>query len=169
MRLHVATTTFFSTLALVLSCTGLHPVSAAQPTQFVCQKRGKVSTTIAKTPRGNVPVINWKSDIFKGSGWTAERRCEEVSSRFQRFSEAGQLNFLTSGTMNGQPVICVATEEKGGCVDLLFTLRPDSKKTPNETLNDLLDVRARQSSALTESEGRLYINMNDFLQTALVE
>jgi hypothetical protein len=125
-------------------------------------------TTFARTKRGNVPVIRWKSTYFENSNdYSPMRRCEEVSLRFQEYYSDGTLDYLTSGQMNSQNVICVADEYGGSCQRLLFTLEP--KDNPQDVLRDLLSTRDRSSGPLTRGAGALYVDMANFLETAPVE
>ncbi len=135
-----------------------------QSTNFVCGVSNGVPTTMAQTQRGNVPVIRWTSNNFSDSGWTPERRCQEVSSRFQTYHEDGSLNYLTTGVMNGMPVVCTTNQEGGTCQNLLFTLKEGANA--GQTLRDLLQVRTHATGPLNQSEARVYINMQDYLETA---
>jgi hypothetical protein len=65
-----------------------------------------------------------------------QQACEEISPRFQQAYDNGTLNFVTNGTMNGQPVICTTSGYGGTCRTLLMTLRSQ----------DLMTRRSRDSS-----------------------
>ncbi|HAZ48538.1 MAG TPA: hypothetical protein DDW76_34715 [Cyanobacteria bacterium UBA11369] len=150
---------------------------------FVCGKTADGSpATIAQTPRGNVPVIRWVSNYFSQSGYNPQTRCQMVSRRFQTYFRRGALNYLTTGWMNRQPVVCVANFPGGGCATnlpyrgLLFTLK--STSDPGTTLKNLLQVRQNSGSPLDESssvpvavdyDGNTYINVNEYLISAPVE
>jgi hypothetical protein len=127
-----------------------------------------VPTTFAHTKRGNVPVIRWQSTFFSNSNvYTPQKRCEEVSRRFQKYYGEGTLAYLTAGQMNAQNVICVSDEYGGPCQGLLLTLEP--KDNPQAVLKDLLDARSRAGGPLTRSTGSLYVDMANFLETTPVE
>jgi hypothetical protein len=127
-----------------------------------------VPTTFAHTKRGNVPVIRWESTFFSSSNvYTPQKRCEEVSRRFQKYYSEGTLAYLTAGQMNAQNVICVSDEYGGPCQGLLLTLEP--KDNPQVVLKDLLNARNRAGGPLTRSTGSLYVDMNNFLETTPVE
>ena len=106
--------------------------TTANKTTFACSTIKGVPVTVVQTPEGNVPVIKWVSNYFSNSGWTAERRCNEVSARFQEYHSQGTLKYLTTGIQNGQNVVCVTQQNKGSCENLLFTLKADSN--PGKTL-----------------------------------
>jgi len=133
----------------------------AQTKKFSCVTADGIPTTVAQTARGNVPVIKWVSKEFDGAGWTAQRRCQEVSDRFQKFHQSGELNYLTTGKMGGQQVVCVTNENGKDCRGLLVTIRPTS--TPSETLQKLMGIRVGATGpALESSNDRLYVNMTEY-------
>ncbi|MBR8826403.1 MAG: COP23 domain-containing protein [Gomphosphaeria aponina SAG 52.96 = DSM 107014] len=133
-------------------------------TKFVCGYWQGVPATIAQTPTANVPVIRWVSNHFEDSGYTPQTRCEIVSNKFQEYYNNGTLNYLTTGIKNGYDIVCAAQYDGGSCVGQLFTLKPGSN--PNQTLQDLMAVRLQASGPLNESSGRVYIDMNEYLQEA---
>lgn len=138
-----------------------------QTRSFVCGNSNGAPSTIAQTNHGDVPVIRWTSDRFRDAGYSEERRCLEVSARFQQYFRNGKLNYLTTGIMNNQQVVCVADRKGGDCTGLLFTLKRGSN--PNQVLNSLLAVRVRASGPLNESTSRVYIEMSEYLKQAAVE
>ncbi|MEG5052766.1 MULTISPECIES: COP23 domain-containing protein [unclassified Microcoleus] len=151
--------------------------SYAQSTTFFCgMSSDGVPTTFANTPRGTVQVVKWTSEHFTDAGYSPERRCQEVSSRFQSFKNRGQLNSLTAGYLNGQPAICVGdgnppcTSEK-----LLFTLKPGANAAAR--LQQLFDIRSGASGAplyestrdhRSSSGSSATVDFNQFLQQASV-
>lgn len=118
--------------------------SDAQTGKFYCGMSRGVPATLVRTPRGNKPMIRWVDSAFPPP-WTPEKRCEEISARFQRFFDNGTLNFLRAGKLNGQAVLCVASYKGGPCLrnGVLVTLKAD--KSPREILQQLLDNRAGSS------------------------
>ena len=133
--------------------------------KFRCDLSQKVPSTVAQTSRGDVQVVQWTSEYFTDSGFSPETRCQKVSERFQTYYEDGRLNFLTTGTLNQIPVVCVAKYKGSGCNGLLFTLKPGDD--PDETLKRLLRVRDRASGPINQSSSsKIYIDMNRLLETA---
>jgi Circadian oscillating protein COP23 len=139
----------------------------AQSTTFFCGASQGVPVTYANTPRGNVPIIRWRSNYFSDSGYTPERRCDEVSGRFQTYYNSGSLNFITTGMMNGQPVVCVSATNGGGCQGLLLTLRPNDNAS--QVVQQLFDIRAGAAGPINQSANRVYIDVNQLLETGEVE
>ncbi|NEP46533.1 MAG: fasciclin, partial [Okeania sp. SIO2H7] len=149
---------------------GSGPSSIATGTKFVCEGGiDGLPTTYALTSRGNVPVITWYSNFFSSGGYTPEKRCQQVTSRFENFYQTGQLNYITTGTVNAQPVVCATGVNGGSCTgeNVLFTLKPGSD--PVATVEQLFNLRAGASSTpLFESEDDvdyIYIDFREFLNS----
>lgn len=126
--------------------------SHAQSQKFFCGMSDGIPATMVRTSRGNIPMIRWV-DTFFSPPWTPQQRCREISNRFQHFYNNGTLNFLRSGKLRGQPVLCVASENGGPCLrnGVLVTLKPNSN--PQDTLQLLLDYRGGSSGGFIELNG----------------
>lgn len=147
------------------------PLLLWQPAQasskFYCGSSSGVPATMTTTRSGKqVPIILWKSGAFNSDGWSPERRCEEVSQRFNNLHQSGALKYLTTGRTNGMPVICAAKSEGSGCVEggLLYTLKPG--QNAGQTLRNLLAVRTKATGPLTETTSRPYFSMASIEETA---
>jgi len=132
---------------------------------FICGTASGAPATNAVTSTGKqVPVIRWTSSTFNEAGWSQQRRCEEVSARFDSYHKQGRLKYITTGRINGLPVICTATNIGGGCDGLLYTLKPGQDAT--STLKNLLDIRVKARGPLNETSERLYVSLDELLSTA---
>lgn len=132
---------------------------------FTCGTAAGVPSTNAMTSSGKqVPVIRWTSSTFNDAGWSQQRRCEEVSARFDTYLKQGRLSYITTGRMNGLPVICTATSKSSGCDGLLYTLKPGQDAT--STLRNLLEIRVKARGPLNETTERLYVGLDELLETA---
>jgi hypothetical protein len=114
--------------------------------KYSCIERNGTPSSIVETQRGTIELIVWKSNFFKNSGWNPKSRCQEVSYRFQKFSDAGELKYITTGEINGYNVICVADPKKpqpNVCKNdgLLITLEPGDD--PQQVRNEIFDISAR--------------------------
>jgi hypothetical protein len=164
---------FLSAGAIALIGATIFPQPSHAQIRFLCgfSDEANLYTTYAQTPRGNIPVIRWNSYYFEGSGYTPERRCQEVSSRFQNLHSQNMLSSITAGYLNGQPVICAGS--RGGCTsgNLLFTLKSGSDSA--SVLQQLFDVRAGASATplyqSSNGSGVPTIDMNQYLKNAPVE
>lgn len=121
--------------------------------------QGKPSTVV-DTEKGRILLIVWESDFFRGSGWTPQKRCEEVSKRFQEFSDNKTLRYLTTGKMKGQNVICVGKATGGStykCLDngLLLTLEGNNDN-PNQVLQNLFQATRSSGNSLRRAGGNRY-------------
>lgn len=157
----------------------LQPAVAQQGDTFYCgEYEGKLATMVRTNHRGSIPIVFWQTNYFSDSGWPPQRRCDEVSRRFQVYHEKEQLNYLTTGRMNGYPVLCIAKSPeshsaRNGVVEggLLITLRPDVDN-PNTVLETITGVRdgarnplnhAIEAAEVNDEEGRLYINLEEYI------
>ncbi|PZV17276.1 MAG: hypothetical protein DCF22_03685 [Leptolyngbya sp.] len=139
------------------------PIQISNRDYFFCGQSSQGSpTTFVNTPTGNISLIRWVSHYFNHSGYNPTVRCQEVSQRFNRFYNQGILNFVTTGIVNNQPVVCVASEMGGPCQGVLFTLK--SGQNVPRTIQQLFDVRVGASGPLFESESREYLDMRPYTQ-----
>ncbi|BAQ64014.1 COP23 domain-containing protein [Geminocystis sp. NIES-3709] len=140
---------------------------------YKCINNQGIPTTIVDTPRGRIQLITWQSEFFRNSGWTPQKRCQEVTTRFQKFSDSGKLKFVTTGVQKNLPVICVGQKFPGKgytCIKdgLLITLQ--SSDNSNEILKSLFSNAARVGGTPVsrDPEGKFVVPIDDFLQTAEV-
>jgi hypothetical protein len=141
--------------------------SAQASSKFYCSSSGGAPATMTTTRSGKqVPIILWKSSVFSADGWSPERRCGEVSQRFNNLHQTGSLKYLTTGRMNGMPVICAARSEGTGCVEggLLYTLKPG--QNASQTLRNLLAIRVKATGPLTETTSRPYFSLTSIEEAA---
>lgn len=111
-------------------------------TRFECKIIDNTPTTVAKTSRGDTPIISWEKKGFKNSNGD----CNEVSRRFQEAHANGLLSYLTSGTIEDKVYICANKNIKSTCDFPLFQL--NSSEKPETILKELLQVRSFSSNPL---------------------
>ncbi|MCC3433951.1 MAG: hypothetical protein EAZ39_13815 [Oscillatoriales cyanobacterium] len=141
-----------------------------QSVTFICGvSRDNVPTTFARElTNGGIPkrksVIRWVSDFGDKVGYTQQQRCEEVSNRFQDYSNQGLLDYITTGKEKGFDTICVAKDKEHGrpCL-LLWTLKPGTnpKLVVNQLLSDHLGTGPLPEKGSNDSE--IYIDVKKFL------
>lgn len=151
-------------LATALATTAtINQPSHAEGTTFYCGKRNNVATTFVRTQDGKkVPMVRWVSSSYFPPPWTAQRRCQEVSRRFQKNYDNGTLRQIKTGVLRGEPVVCAAVNQSNPCTDrtLLFTVKRGSN--PNAIVRKLFDRRALAAgNALNESSPNPDINPNE--------
>jgi Circadian oscillating protein COP23 len=115
-------------------------------TRFACGQADGIPATVAKTKKGDVAIVIWKSEDMSESGFTPQVRCRQVSARFQSMYRSGQLKYITAGVLNNMPVICATTQVNSDCnsKNLLYTLKPNSN--PQLVIKRLTAIRNRASS-----------------------
>ncbi|HEY9824687.1 MAG TPA: COP23 domain-containing protein [Stenomitos sp.] len=163
-------------LALLTSTalgSAIAPASAeTNSVKFGCGTSQGHPATVVSTSRGNLPLIRWVSGVF-GEEYPPEYRCKVVSPKFQKYYNDGQLNYLTVGYANKQPIVCVAATKGGPCTGVLFTLKANAD--PWDTLNRLMNVRVQAGGPLNESSAgssgsdNQYIDINAYLNNAPVD
>jgi hypothetical protein len=115
-------------------------------TNFVCGKSDGKPATVARTKKGDVPIVIWSSEGFSNSGFTPQVRCQQVSARFQSLYRSGQLKYITAGKIDNIPVVCATKELSSTCdrQNLLYTLKPNSD--PQLVIKRLMAIRNRATS-----------------------
>jgi len=123
-------------------------------------------------------MISWVED-FSGK-YPPLSRWVEVSRRFQHFNETRELQYIGTGEVNNQPVLCAVRSQAFSCSseNLLVTLSPDRDR--HETARQLVNlyelVRTGITVDLSADDGKLdsyvdgesYINMQQLLEIAPV-
>ena len=152
------------------------PSEASLNNTYYCAQLNGSWNTFVNTPRGRVKLVNWVQSF--SDKWNPRNRCVEISGRFQKFLDAGNLKYIRTGRVNNLPVICVAQYRGGTCPDanVLITLEPQTD--PETVLIRLVDFRrsvSGQTIVLSEndsgfySDGEFYVDMDKFLTTVPVE
>ena len=159
-------------LVVGISAVLSQPAQAQSRNQFYCGISEGKPATIVRTARGNVPLIVWSNEAFAASGWTPKRRCEDVSARFQRFNDNGQLRFMRAGTFNSQQVLCIdRARGSGNCSSAeAVVVTVPQRSNANLILEQMLDTRNRASKQplylsgekqlVTYENGAANVNLN---------
>jgi len=110
---------------------------------FTCAIINNVPVTIAKSDKWGGEkrqFIRWVSDYGTSVGYTPALRCQVVTARFnQHFRQGGR--YITHGVINGRQAICITDKKGDGCIEELYTLKPD--QDPKLTLEDLFALNER--------------------------
>ncbi|AFZ54431.1 COP23 domain-containing protein [Cyanobacterium aponinum] len=164
---------FFSSIVTsvaLVSCLSPNTLAQSKNTYSCINYKGK-PTTVVDTSRGKIQLIVWESDYFQNSGWTPNKRCQEVTQRFQEFSDKGILKYVTTGQINSYPVICVGTQVPGGGYQcqkdgLLITLQKNDN--PNKVLENLFTNAAKVGGTpvTREPTGKYIFPMSNFIKNA---
>jgi hypothetical protein len=117
-----------------------YPQRAPGKSGFRCSTSTGAPVTVYQNPQGAVePWIEWTSHYFSASGYDPATRCQLVSQRLETYRRQRVLKYITVGQMNGQNVICTASQLNGRCQNLIYTLRPG--QDPIGSLYNLLAWR----------------------------
>lgn len=134
--------------------------TTAKTVRYECRKDGNQFFTIAHNERGPIDLIAWESQYF-GSQWTPERRCNVVTQRFQKFSDAKLLHFVSYDRLNNYNVLCIMESETSQfCMKDTLLLTLERRDDPAQVLaslfnTDTIIVRGRKP----------VVNINEILRT----
>jgi len=162
-----------ASLAPLIALGSLGQSVHAQTPKFFCSmsRDGTGPATFVNTSRyGNLELIRWQDGTF-APPYTPQRRCEDVSARFQKFYDNGTLEYVRTATVKGQPVLCVATYKGGPCLSngVLITLRQGQK--PRLILEQMKNSQAlatgnpivlSEDGALSVINGESYLDLTIF-------
>ena len=88
--------------------------------RFVCQSlQGQYTVMYLPESQPNQSYA-WAVPQSMGGGWTAEKRCTEISRRLESYRADGLVE-LTTGRENNYDVVCVTTEANSDC-QIVFTV-----------------------------------------------
>lgn len=172
-----------SIIALVAGCACttfgvaaiVNPAQANEDVRFICatgfdkKTNQRFPTTYAWTGGQKRTIIRWKYKWFNSSATTPQKRCQEVSARFQAAYNNESFEFITNSRINGQRVICTARSKGGACNTTLLTLRPaDDSLVILTNIKDILRGRGSQIIEHTSANKQVYyqIDIDKFLKTA---
>lgn len=132
---------------------------------FWCGTSSGAPTTLYQNRQGGTePWIVWSSNAMAGAGYDNLTRCQQVSARLETYRVQRKLKYVTVGRMNGQNVICTASQVNGRCEGLIYTLKP--AQDPIKTLYNFMAWREGQAGtpSLYESGEIPYINVEERLR-----
>lgn len=162
----------FSSIAATAIAIGSAIATLPQPTQaqtsdrtFFCGMNAGNPATLVRTVRGPITLINWTSQDFTASGWSPERRCKEISGRFQRLNASGKLKYMVTGRVNGQRVICGSTTRNGGCSSDRVLVTIPRGKDAVDVLTKLLNTRNSAGGSDLELSGNENTTVKPTIET----
>jgi hypothetical protein len=161
MKTNFASALVLSAIAISSAAFMPSPSQAQRGQGFYCDTSGGSPATMYQNSQGSIERwISWDSNFFSDAGWTPATRCNEVSNRLESFRTAKLLKYVTVGRMNGENVICTASEKNGRCSGLIYTLKPGQDAI--RTLYTFFGLREGQAgvAVLSESAEIPYIDMS---------
>lgn len=134
--------------------------------EFVCQiNEQNIPITYARTSEGIASIFQWNDNRYFTALYSPLQRCQEISFVLQKYYPQG-LNYITTGRVNGQNVICLTSSDGGNCEQTLFTLRPD--QSPDNILESIFGGKKAASGPISETNTRTYINLTEYLQQSAI-
>jgi hypothetical protein len=118
----------------------IHDVDAS----FLCKKVNNRWTTIANSSLrqgDDIPFIVYKSNYFRNAGYDNQKRCQMVSRRLNELFHNGQLDYVTSGIVNRQPVICGVRSNSETCARYNVILTLKEREDANDIIKHLFDLK----------------------------
>jgi hypothetical protein len=104
--------------------------------RFICQlERGRYTVMYYPQNQDRRPYP-WAIPNDLGDGWTAQRRCNEISRRLEMYRPDGLLD-LKIGRENHYDTICVTTQQERSC-RIVLTIPPG--KNPETTRNKIFQT-----------------------------
>lgn len=149
---------------------------SSSETEFICKEgydpetKERVPTTYAWLPHKKIPIIRWTSTLGSKEEWTPQKRCDEVSSRFDKAYRNNTIGLITNSKIDNERVICTAKNTRGACDTLLLTLREeDNPLEVLERFNLLLNgyefaPPVNQNSDSQEPQKYIQIDIENFLR-----
>lgn len=99
--------------------------SIQQNSNFFCGTDNGVPATKALTPSGIYTIIWWTKDYYPETAAMPIERCMRVSGIFRTYTQLGLLDYITTGEVDGQEVVCASNNLNGDCIRVIFELAPD--------------------------------------------
>ncbi|MBM5799405.1 MAG: DUF3747 domain-containing protein, partial [Cyanobacteria bacterium K_DeepCast_35m_m2_023] len=89
-----------------------------------CAPVAGVPTTAGRGFGRTIPLMTWYPSSFDRAGWTPQKRCQTVSQKLDGIRQKGELNYLTTGTVARQSVICAVEKPSSSCskTNMIMTL-----------------------------------------------
>lgn len=108
-------------------------------TRFTCEQVNGEYTVMYYPESQPDEAYPWAIPTQLGGGWTPERRCDEITARFESYRQDGLLE-LTTGVENGYDTICVTTQLDPTDCRIVLTVPPgqDPQLTRDLIFDNLL-------------------------------
>ena len=124
-------------------------------TRFTCEFKNGQYTVMYNPESRPGEAFPWATPTALGDGWTPQRRCAAISQRLETYRPDGLLEMQT-GVQNRQNVVCVTTQQVGGC-RIVLTVPPgkNAEVVRDQIFDNLLVADSGQAtSAVNTFNGR---------------
>ena len=103
--------------------------------------------------------MTWYPSSFDRAGWTPQKRCTTISQKLDAIRQKGELNYLTTGTVARQSVICAVDKPSVPCNSRNMIMTLEREQNPRETLLALVQVQPSTKGVSEAGKGRVLINV----------
>jgi hypothetical protein len=145
--------------------------TAVEDVRFTCEYVNGQYTVMYHPQSQPGQSYAWATPTDLGGGWTAERRCGEISRRLESYRPDG-LQELSTGVENEYDIVCVTTEQNPSC-RIVFTVPPgqDPVATRDRVFENLAVADSGQQTdgvvTLTDEQGNLLDELGNILDLDL--
>jgi hypothetical protein len=134
--------------------------SQANTISYKCGSDGGYPATIVTHPvRGDLSLIRWVAAFGSNSEWTPQRRCEQVTKKFNQNYANGRTAYIVPGYFNRYAVLCASPHKSSQTIDcpdawVLMTLRPGDD--PNEAIKRFAELNTVVGTQPLDQSRALY-------------
>lgn len=139
----------------------------APNSSITCAAIAGVPTTAGQSFGKTIPLMTWTPSSFDGAGWTPQRRCDTVSQKLDAIRRKGELNYLTTGTVARQSVICAVDKPSVACSKTNMIMTLEKGQDPTQTLLELVQLQPSAKGVSQATRGRVLVNVPVVLEERL--
>ena len=139
----------------------------APSVSIACTPLSGVPTTAARDFGKTIPLMTWYPSSFDRAGWTPQQRCDTVSQKLDEIRQRGELNYLTTGTVARQSVICAVDKPSALCNSRNMIMSLEKDQNPAETLLALVQLQPTDQGVTLVSKGKVLVNVPQVMEQRL--
>lgn len=131
----------------------------APAVSIACTPVAGVPTTAGRGFGKTIPLMTWYPSSFDRAGWTPQKRCDTVSQKLDAIRQRGQLNYLTTGTVKRQSVICAVDQPRAACSSGNMIMTLEKGQNPSGTLLALVQLQPSDKGVSQVGQDKVLINV----------
>ena len=151
------------TAIVAFASTAARPIFAqatAESVTFFCVMHEGELATMVRTSATEMPVIRWDEAVVSPD-INLQMDCATSAARFQASYDEGLLNYITTGRMDGDLVVCSSLTLKGACQSRLLDLMPTPR--PRLALQRVLQIPLPSGGPLSDTDCRAYVDWSRYI------
>jgi hypothetical protein len=136
---------------------------------FRCKKVNNQWTTVVNSSSregDEIAFILWSSNSLAKVGYNNQKRCQMVSSRLNELFHNGQLEYITSGNVNGQPVICGTRSNSETCAKHTVILTLKSRAQSSSIISHLIQLKHGKGVGPLPQLPPSHVRLSDIIRNA---